>query len=71
MIEVTRLNGKKFFLNADLIKTLESAPDTIVTLTTGEKLMILEKIDTVIERTVEYRKKLYTELPRTSLRTGD
>lgn len=58
MIELSRLNGKKFFLNCDLIKTLEATPDTVITLTNGEKLMVLEPIDTVISQTIAFRQAL-------------
>jgi len=63
MIRVSRLNGKEYILNCELIKTVEATPDTIVTLTTGEKLMVKESVDEVIARTVEYRKRLYQEPP--------
>jgi flagellar protein FlbD len=64
MIEISRLNGKKFVLNSDLIKYVESAPDTIITLTTGEKLMVKESIDEIIQMAMNYRKRLYQEPPR-------
>lgn len=58
MIELTRINGKKFILNCELIKFIESTPDTVITLTQGEKLMVKEDVDSVIRATVSYRKKL-------------
>lgn len=63
MIEVSRMNGKKFRLNCELIKTIEATPDTIVTLISGEKLMIRESVDDVVASTVNYRKRLYQEPP--------
>lgn len=58
MIEVSRLNGKKFILNCELIKYIESTPDTVITLTTNEKIMVLESPDEIIRRTIGYRRHL-------------
>jgi len=56
MIKVNRLNGERLVVNADLIKTLESTPDTIITLTTGEKLVVKETIDEIIELAIKYHR---------------
>lgn len=58
MISVTRLNGKTFIINSELIEFLESTPDTVVTLITGKKIIVTESIDEIIEKTVKYRKKV-------------
>ncbi len=63
MIRLTRLNGKEFVVNAELIKFVEETPDTLVTLTTGEKFMVREKFDEVIARTEEYRIHIFRDLP--------
>jgi flagellar protein FlbD len=55
MIELTRLNGSKFSVNCDLIKYFEAAPDTTLTLVTGEKLLVVETCRTVAERATSYR----------------
>jgi flagellar protein FlbD len=55
MIELTRLNGSKFSVNCDLIKYFEAAPDTTLTLVTGEKLLVVETCRVVAERAVAYR----------------
>ena len=55
MIKLTQLNGEAFILNADLIRYVESRPDTFVTLTTGERLVVREKMDEVMERAVRYQ----------------
>jgi flagellar protein FlbD len=54
MIHLSRLNGKPFVLNADLIKFVEATPDTVISLTTGEKIMVAEDVDTVVQRAIEY-----------------
>jgi flagellar protein FlbD len=55
MIQLTRLNGSHLVVNCDLIKYAEAAPDTMLTLITGEKLVVLEPCGEVSERTLEYR----------------
>ena len=59
MIEVTRLNGKHFVLNADLIETLEETPDTVVTLTTGHKYLVKENVDAVLEKVYAYKRRIF------------
>ena len=58
MIKVTRLNGEPIYLNSNLIEFIEATPDTMITLTTGKKIIIKENIDYVIERIVEYNAKI-------------
>ena len=55
MIKLTRLGGEPFILNAELIRYVEARPDTFVTLTTGERLVVLESMDEVLERAVHYQ----------------
>ena len=55
MIELTRLNGSRLCINCDLIKYAESAPDTVLTLISGEKLVVLEPRSEVLRRTLDYR----------------
>lgn len=54
MIKLTRRNGKPFVLNAELVKFVEEVPDTIVTMTDGEKVLVAESADTVVEKALEY-----------------
>ena len=56
MIKVTRLNDSLLVLNADLIEFVESSPDTIVSLTTGKKIMVKESIDDIIERVAAFKR---------------
>lgn len=55
MIELTRLNGHKIAVNCDLIRYAESSPDTVLTLITGEKLIVRETSREVLALTGEYR----------------
>lgn len=63
MIEVTRLNGSIFFLNPDMILSMEATPDTVITLTNGEKLLVKDTPEEVIDRFVAFRRRIVTELP--------
>lgn len=58
MIDLTRLNGNRLLVNCDLIKHAEAAPDTVLTLVTGEKLVVLESCDEVALRTLDYRARV-------------
>jgi flagellar protein FlbD len=58
MIKLTRLNGNPILLNSDLIKTAEASPDTMLTLTNGEKLIVREPLSEVLDRVLAYRATL-------------
>lgn len=59
MIVVTRLNGTSFVINSDLIETIEAAPDTIISLTTKSKYVVRDSVDEVINRIIQYRRRLH------------
>lgn len=63
MITVTRLNGKKFVVNAELIRTVESNPDTTITLVNGDHMIVTESMDEVVGKAVEYGQSLRKLLP--------
>jgi flagellar protein FlbD len=54
MIHLTRLNNQPLVVNADLIKFIENAPDTVITLLTGEKLVVRESAQEVLDRIHEF-----------------
>ncbi len=56
MIKVTRLNGQLIVLNADLIEFVEEIPDTIISLTTGKKIMVQENAEQIIEKVIAYKR---------------
>ena len=56
MIRVTRINEAELVINADLIEFVEAIPDTMITLTTGKKIMVQESIDYVIARVAEFKR---------------
>ena len=55
MIKLTRLGGEPFILNAELIQYVESRPDTFITLTGGDRVVVSESVDEVLHRTVSYQ----------------
>jgi len=58
VIRLTRLNNQQITLNSDLIKLVECKPDTVITLTSGEKILVCESVDEVVTRIVEFRRKV-------------
>lgn len=59
MISVTRLNGKKFFINAELIQLVEATPDTVITLVNHEKYIVKDPADEVVQRIIDYKSRVY------------
>ncbi len=59
MIELTKLNDRKFTLNSDLIETIEEVPDTSVTLTTGKKIMVKESRIEIKKLVIAFKKEIY------------
>jgi|SRR5580658_495382 flagellar protein FlbD len=63
MIHLTRLNHLPLVLNADLIELIEVTPDTVISLTSGQKLVVLEPAEEVVRRVVEFRRAIYRGIP--------
>ena len=63
MIKLTRLNRIPLILNSDLIEHVESTPDTVVTLVSGQKYMVLESPEEIVERVVKFRQSLFRNQP--------
>ena len=55
MIAVKRLNGEEIFINPHLIETIEATPDTVVTLTTGKRLLVKDTIPEIVAKVIQYR----------------
>lgn len=55
MIALRRINGQEFVLNADFIESLESTPDTLITLTNGKKMMVRNSLEDVVRKSVKYK----------------
>jgi flagellar protein FlbD len=58
MIKLTRFDGSKFTLNSELIVLIEETPDTVITLTTGQKFVVKEAEPEVVENIIRYRQKV-------------
>lgn len=56
MVEVTRLNGKKFIINAELIETMEETPDTVITIRDGKKFIVCESVSDLVKKIVDYKR---------------
>jgi len=70
MIQLTRLNHVPLVLNSDLIEHIEVTPDTVITLTTGQIIRVLESADEVVARVVEFRRAIYRGLFRCPAGSG-
>ena len=74
MVRLTRLNHAPLVLNSDLIEHIDSTPDTVITLTTGQILRVRESVEEVLERIVEFRRRIHGpagELPGLSEPASD
>ena len=56
MIKLTRLGGEPFLVNADLIRYVEARPDTFITLSSEERIVVKEPMDEVLRRAVDYQR---------------
>ena len=71
MISVTRLNGSRFVINCELIRTIEERPDTTIVLTTGDTVIVREKMDDVVAKAVEYGRMVRMFRPVDGKRPAD
>jgi flagellar protein FlbD len=74
VIQLSRLNGVTFYLNAEMIQAVEATPDTVITLTSHDKMVVKEPVDLVIERMIDYQRQIRQwsgRNPRPSKQAGD
>ncbi|MDZ7672970.1 MAG: flagellar FlbD family protein [Halanaerobiales bacterium] len=62
MIKLTRLNDEEIVVNANLIEVVKSTPDTIIKLTTDKNILVKETVDEVIEKVIDYKRKVFNGL---------
>jgi len=62
MIQLTRLNGQPLVINSDLIKLIENTPDTVISLVNGEKIVVRETGEELLERIVQFRRRVLSGL---------
>jgi flagellar protein FlbD len=65
MIALRRLNGQSIMVNADLIESLEATPDTVVTLTSGNKLIVRDRLEEIQDKIIDYKRKIHAPLTQT------
>lgn len=58
MIPVTRLDGSEIVLNIDLVQWIEQTPDTVVSLTNGERVIVREKAGEIVQRAIAFRRAI-------------
>ncbi|OWZ84234.1 flagellar FlbD family protein [Natranaerobius trueperi] len=71
MIKVTRLNGKVYTINSDLIEFIEETPDTVISLVTGRKVLVKESSDQVVNLVVDYRRRVGCHPSTVILKEGE
>ena len=59
MIQVTRFNGSRFFINAERIISIESTPDTVITMQENVKLIVKDKPEEIVKRVIEYQRLIH------------
>lgn len=59
MIPLRRLNNQPIIVNCDLIESIESTPDTVVTLTSGNKLIVRDSLEEIRRRVIEFKREIY------------
>ncbi|MEO8026989.1 MAG: flagellar FlbD family protein [Bryobacteraceae bacterium] len=58
MIRLTRINRAELVVNADLIEHVDATPDTVISMTTGQKFMVRETAEEVVERVIAFRRRI-------------
>ncbi|MCL2084223.1 MAG: flagellar FlbD family protein [Oscillospiraceae bacterium] len=64
MIKASRLNGKEFYINPDLIEFIEHTPDTVLTMTTGKKVVVEESSEELYSRIVRHKQEVFLGMPK-------
>lgn len=59
MIKVKKINGKDLIINAELIEFIEKTPDTIISMTTGKKIIVKDTSEELIKKVIEYRREIF------------
>jgi flagellar protein FlbD len=58
MVKVTRLNGKEYYINPHQIESIDVHPDTTMLMLSGKSVVVMESVDEIIDRIVEYRRRI-------------
>jgi len=71
MIKVTRLNDSALMINVDMIQSLQAIPETVITFTNNDKIMVKEPLEEVSQRIVDYQRTIYSNSARTDYKPPD
>lgn len=63
MIQVTRIDGTPIVINADVIQSVERTPDTLITLTTGARVLVRDPVEAVIRAFKDYQREVRARVP--------
>jgi flagellar protein FlbD len=69
MIEVSKIGGETCIVNADAIDLIETIPDTVLVLASGKKLLVLDPPAEIVQKIIEYKKKIFLGLPQEAKRS--
>ncbi|MFP4016768.1 MAG: flagellar FlbD family protein [Halanaerobiales bacterium] len=58
MIKIIKMDGEEIVVNAELIETVKATPDTVIHLTTGKRILVLDEVDEIIDKVIEYKRKI-------------
>jgi flagellar protein FlbD len=67
MIALRRLNNQPIIVNCDLIESIEATPDTVVTLTSGNKLIVRDSLEEIRRRVIEFKREIYGPSARSGM----
>lgn len=70
MVRLTRLDGQKIVINADVIESVMSAPDTVIRLTSGTKIVVMESVDEVVDRIAAWKRRTLRGCPSRRMRAA-
>lgn len=62
MVEVTRFNKEKILINADLIEMIGETPDTIISMTTGRKFIVMETKEEMVDKIIKYKQRILSRI---------
>lgn len=62
MIKLKKINGEEIVVNASLIESIQSTPDTVLTLTSNKKILLMDEVDEVIEKVITYYQRIYSSV---------
>lgn len=68
MIQLTHFSGGRFYLNAEMIQSVESTPDTLITLSNSQKLLVKDKAEDVVRKVLEYQRIIHN--PQVDIEQG-